>query len=166
MLYNFERKYNLKYHARFTRSFLWSISISYLLNSWFQYFKLDFNKFNFKSLKISTLKMTSTLSYAFYVSSSVSEVTTLSSKLITIKISKLGVQNCKNWISTDNKIWSILNSGYIFSSGSWVIKTTSPSKSSSSSANAAKWTMISTVSVSSTIILITSTMIFFPLLLY
>ena len=139
-----------------------STSISYSLNSYNDSSILSWISINSTSglLKISTPTVASTSSYAFYVSSSVSGVTTLFNKLITIQINKWGVQNCKNWTSTDNKVWSTWNSGYVLSSGSWVIYTESSSSSSSSSANAAESTLISTVSVTSAIILISSIMTF------
>ena len=72
-----------------------STSISYSYNSY-----SDFNIFSWISinstsglLKISTLAVTYTLSYAFYASLSISGVITLFNKLITIQISKWGVHN-------------------------------------------------------------------------
>ena len=83
---------------------------------------------------VNTPSVSSTTDYSFSIASTITGVTSAVSQTINISVFVWGVQNCQTWSTTSSTVWSVWNSGYTLSSGTWT-KTTSGTSSSSSSSS-------------------------------
>ena len=86
-------------------------------------------------LSITTPSPSTNTDYSFYISSTISGVSSAVNKLMTISISGCTTSNWLICQPTDVSTWTTCNSGYTLSSGQWSI--ISSSQSSSSSQNSA-----------------------------
>ena len=84
-------------------------------------------------LSITTPSPSTNTDYSFYISSTISGVSSAVNKLMTISISGCTTSNWLICQSTDVSTWTTCNSGYTLSSGQWSINSSSQSSSSSQS---------------------------------
>ena len=83
-------------------------------------------------LSITTPSPSTNTDYSFYISSTISGVSSAVNKLMTISISGCTASNWLICQSTDVSTWTTCNSGYTLSSGKWSINSFSQSTPSSS----------------------------------
>ena len=84
-------------------------------------------------LSITTPSPSTNTDYSFYISSTISGVSSVVNKLMTISVSGCTTSNWLICQSTDVSTWTTCNSGYTLSSGQWSINSSSQSSSSSQS---------------------------------
>ena len=86
-------------------------------------------------LSITTPSPSTNTDYSFYISSTISGVSSVVNKLMTISISGCTTSNWLICQSTDVSTWTTCNSGYTLISGQWSINSSPQSTPSSSSIN-------------------------------
>ena len=74
-------------------------------------------------LTISTPNISTITDYSFYISATISGVSNVVNKLITITVQgSCSVSNCQTWSTTDSSVWTTCNSGYTLSSGQCMVE--------------------------------------------
>ena len=84
------------------------------------------------SLTVATPNLLRSTSYSFYLTSTVSGVSSNIQKLVTLSIIIWSDANWQTWSSSET--WTTCKSGYTLSSGTWVIPTPAPSSASNTKA--------------------------------
>ena len=102
-------------------------------------------------LTISTPEVASDTGFNFYISSTVSGVSSSIQKLIKIIVLNCIASNWQQWISSSNSVCGICNSGYGLSSGVWKVQSSKTANDLSTTIKAITWAIAGMIAVTSLI---------------